>query len=110
LAGPFVGELFFKPFEPFVFHPERIALLAALFVVAYGLLRWRGQVRAWPMLVAAGAWASWAPWEAHAKAMDYNIRVDLLVICPLLAALTGLALVAAIWSRPRRPADSPSEP
>jgi hypothetical protein len=85
----------FKIFEPFVMHPERIAVVAALFLLGYAVLRWRGHLRAWPLLVSAGAWGLWVPWELHCTAMGYNIRVDLLLLCPLLIWVTLWALIAS---------------
>jgi len=83
----------FMPFEPFILHPERIAVVAVLFLAGYALLRSTGRFRAWPLLVASGAWALWAPYEAFATAMGYNIRVELLVLCPVLAVVTIWALI-----------------
>ncbi len=87
----------FKPFEPLVGHPERIAVVAGIFVIGYLLLRSSGRFRAWPMLVAAVAWGSWVPWEWFAKVMKYDIRVDLLLLCPLLIGVTLWSLVASFW-------------
>jgi hypothetical protein len=46
------------------------------------------------------------PWEMYAKAMRYDIRVDLLVIYPVLFAVTVWGLIASLWwkarSRPTR--------
>ena len=98
--------LLFEPLQPFILHPERIACVAILFVLWYAALRSRGHCRAWPLLVAGGAWTSWVPWEMYAKAMRYDIRVDLLVIYPVLFAVTVWGLIASLWwkarSRPTR--------
>lgn len=87
----------FLPFEPFVLHPERIALAAAVFCGGYAAVRLAGRFRAWPLLVAACVWASWVPWEWHASAMKWDIRVDLLVLCPLLLIITCWALLSTFW-------------
>jgi hypothetical protein len=87
----------FLPFQPFVSHPERIAVVAALFLLGYLALLLSGRFRPWPLLAAAVAWGSWAPWERYCEAMGYNIRVDLLLLCPLLAAITLWALIASFW-------------
>ncbi len=89
--------LLFKPFVPFVLHPERIAVAAGLFLLGYLALRLSGRFRAWPLLVAGGAWALWVPWEMYAKAMEYNIRVDMLLLCPVLLGVSVWALIASFW-------------
>ena len=90
-------SLIFWPFVPFLGHPERIAAVAGLFVIGYLVLRSSRRFRAWPMLVAAIAWSLWVPWEWYAKVMQYDIRVDLLVLCPLLLCVTFWSLVASFW-------------
>ena len=87
------------PFEPLILHPLRIAVVAAIFLVGYGALRSTNRPRAWTLLVASAAWALWVPWEAYSKAMGYNIRVDLLFLCPLLLIVTLWALIATLWPR-----------
>ena len=54
-------------------------------------------IKAWPLLVAAVAWGLWVPWEWHCKAMGFDIRVDLLVLCPLLLGVTCWAGIASFW-------------
>jgi hypothetical protein len=90
-------ELVFRPFSPFVLHPGRIAMVAALLLLAYLALHWTGRFRAWPMAVAAIVWGLWAPWEWYANAMKWDIRVDLLLVCPFLVVVTAWAVVASFW-------------
>jgi hypothetical protein len=71
-------------------HPS-LALLGA---IALALL-WRS-ARSRIALVAAVLWVAYAGWEITVSEdrADANIRIDLLVIYPVLAVLT----VLAVWS------------
>jgi hypothetical protein len=90
----------FLPIYPFINQPERIAVVAVLFLLGYLALRSSSRFRAWPLLVAAIAWGLWAPWEWHCKEMGYDIRVDLLMLCPALLGVTVSALIGAFRPRP----------
>lgn len=83
----------------FVWHPGRIAVVGGMFLV---LVAWHYYVRrrvCWSAILAALAWFGFAWWESLAKANGWNIRVDLIVIAPLLFVATGYGLVGAF----RRP-------
>ena len=75
--------------------------MAVLFFTGYLALRSSSRVRTWPLLVAAIAWGLWVPWEWHCKAMGYDIRIDLLVLCPMLLGVTVWALIGAFWPKPQ---------
>jgi hypothetical protein len=96
-------NLIFLPIQPFVGHPERVAIVAALFFIAYALAFVRARKvhrpRAWPLLVPALLWTLFVPWEAYCKAGSYNIRVDLLVIWPILAIATLGGIATTLASR-----------
>jgi hypothetical protein len=83
----------------FVGKPLHILLVAGLFLAAYSVLRYRpvgvGKRRR-PILVAAITWVLYAGWEwlVQARTPEANIRVDLMVIWPLLATVTAWALIA----------------
>lgn len=84
-------KFLFAPLVPFVSHPGRIVVVAVLFFSAGFLLTiWRRKI-IWGPLSAGVAWASFAAWEQHCVKMRYNIRVDLGLIYPLLAAFTIFA-------------------
>ena len=85
-------KIVYAPFVPFVWHPERIAIVAGIFFVAFIVTQ--RHFRAWPFLVAAIAWAVLVPWEYYCKVQEANIRVDLLLIWPLLLIITGWSLIA----------------
>ena len=84
----------------FVAKPQNILLIAVVFLAAYLALRFTvvsiGKHPGW-LLIASGAWGLYAAWEwlVQVKTPDANIRVDLLVMWPLLAVLTLLALYRA---------------
>jgi hypothetical protein len=91
----------------FVWRPERAALVAVLFgaaafpwcraavaKLADFVAQWMSRrFRGWPCIVAAVAWAVYAIYEAYAKAKGWNIRVDLLLIDPMLGIVSAAALV-----------------
>ena len=96
--------LIFLPFEPLILHPVRIAAVAGIFLLGYLVLRSFSRFRAWPLLVAAIAWGLWVPleWYCTTQRPIPNIRVDLLLICPLLLAVTFWALIASFWLKSRK--------
>jgi|GEM_PF-1508007 len=68
---------------------------AALIVGLLFVWGWRRR-RSWPLLLAAVLWIGYALWEAGVQwfTPEADIRVDLLVIYPLLAIVTVLALLS----------------
>lgn len=74
----------------FVNNPLNIALVAVVFGAGYLGLRSAGR-HATPLLIVSGAWLLYAAWEwlVQTRTPEANIRVDLLVIWPLLALLTA---------------------
>ena len=89
----------------FVRHPL-LALLPALALAALWLWRRRA-----PALIACIAWLAYCAyeWAMQARVLcsgDCNIRIDLLLILPLLLALSLWALIASL--RQRRPIKSTS--
>ena len=111
-------KLFFLPIQPFVGHPERVAVVAALFFLAFVvvliLAKRVRRLRAWPLLVPTLLWTFFIPWEAYCKAGGYNIRVDLFLICPILLIATVGGIVASFkretqTRRNTQPGDSPND-
>ncbi|MDI6099536.1 hypothetical protein QLQ12_13110 [Actinoplanes sp. NEAU-A12] len=62
--------------------------------------------RWWPCAAVAPLWALYALWEASLQGKGYNIRVDLLLIHPVLTLLSVLAVIGVAWPSARR-ADVP---
>lgn len=80
----------------FVGKPLTILAVAVLFVVGFLALRGGSQASGrnpTPLLTAAGAWAAYATWEwlVKVRTPEADIRVDLLVIWPVL-------LVVSLWA------------
>lgn len=85
----------------FVGKPLNILLVAALFLTGYIARRWMATDASRPsrsLLFAAIGWALYAAWEwaVRAYSPEANIRVDLLVIWPLLAIFSAWAIFRAI--------------
>ena len=81
-------------------QPLAILLVAACFFAAYLALRfrWSGLVRhPRALLVGSIAWGSYAIWEGLVLLLtpEANIRVDLLLIWPLLGMLSLWSLLRA---------------
>ena len=84
----------------FVGKPLNILALAVLFLVCYLALRFTalGPARhPGSLLIASMTWGLYAAWEwlVQIKTPEANIRVDLLVIWPVLAILSAWALFRA---------------
>ena len=85
----------------FVDKPLNILALAVLFLAGYLTLRFTSLgVDRHPrsLLLASIAWGLYAAWEwlVQLKTPEANIRVDLLVIWPVLAILTAWALFRSL--------------
>lgn len=75
----------------------------AVFVALYALSRNR------LILAAAAAWLLYLPYEYSMKLRllctgECNIRIDLLILYPLLALLSALGIIGFLWSLARRSA------
>lgn len=92
-----LGQILYAPIVPFVDHPGRIASVAMLFLALFGAVKLGRRYWPWPLLWTAGFWAAFALWEwmvlRHGEA---NIRVDLLVIYPILLGVTLWGLWAGV--------------
>ena len=90
---------------PFIQNPALIALIGGLFFVAYLLLRGKPERRSSALLVPATAWLLWALWEWAIVVFspEADIRVDLLLIIPLVLVASGYGIAALFFKR--KPAD-----
>lgn len=84
-------------------RPGNILIVCAAFFVACLLSRSGAPAnrrRAGPLAVASLAWGGYAAWEwfVQVRTPEANIRVDLLVIWPVLAVLSAWALYRALRS------------
>jgi hypothetical protein len=84
----------------FVGKPLNILVVTVSFVAAHLALRhWSAGSGRSPraLLVAAGAWALYAAWEwlVQVRTPEADIRVDLLVIWPVLAVVSAWSILRA---------------
>jgi uncharacterized membrane protein YidH (DUF202 family) len=89
-----VCEILFAPLVPFVGHPVRCGVVAGIgLVLAAGLLlsRRRGGGL---MIIGGVAWALLAAWERYCLVQGFDIRVDLMVLGPVMIAISiGMIVV-----------------
>lgn len=83
--------------------PQNILVVAIAFLVGYVVPRFTAlsnRRRFGSLLIASVAWGVYAAWEwlVQAKTPEANIRVDLLVIWPMLAILSAWALYRVLRS------------
>ena len=81
-------NILFLLMQPFVWHPGRIAIVAGIFFLTFVFLLlvrlYFRKLNPWPLLIPTVAWSLFAVWEMHCMAKGYNIRVDLLLVSPIL--------------------------
>jgi hypothetical protein len=94
-------------FNAFVQNPAWIALIGGLFFVAYLFLRGNPQRRSRALLVPATAWLLWAVWEWAITVFspEANIRVDLLLIIPVVLIASGFGIAALFFKRTPSPTE-----
>ena len=85
----------------FVHKPLNILIVAAVFAIGYLALRFTalGEARhPGALLVPAIGWALYAAWEwlVMVRTPEANIRVDLLVIWPVLLVLSVWFVISAV--------------
>ena len=86
----------------FVQNPAGIFLVSGIFFGIYFLLRnASAAVRPRPLLWVALAWALWAAWEFAVVRFspEADIRVDLLLIVPVVLIASVAGVIAVFWPR-----------
>ena len=88
----------------FVGQPLTIAVIGLLFLVAYGIISCTslGQGRNLrPLLISGIEWGIYAGWEwlVLARTPEANIRVDLLLIWPILGMMSLWAIIQLVMVR-----------
>jgi hypothetical protein len=91
-----LSQIVFAPIIPFVGHPERISVVALMFWTLFWLLQARRRYWSWPLLWTAGFWTAFALWEWLVLLQEADIRVDLLLIYPILVGVTTWGLWAGL--------------
>jgi hypothetical protein len=84
--------------QPFVAQPERILTVSVVLLIAIGCCYFVKRRVPWPLVAAAVGWLLFSPWEYYCTVHKYNIRVDLLLIAPLLIVITIWGLAALVWT------------
>ncbi|HMS27716.1 MAG TPA: hypothetical protein PKC80_10155 [Burkholderiaceae bacterium] len=84
--------------------PINILIVGIVFLVAYLISRFAApakQLQVKPLLISTIAWCSYAVWEwfVLVKSPEANIRIDLLVIWPMLAILSAWTLYRLLQSK-----------
>jgi hypothetical protein len=97
-------ELLFYPILPFVFFPPLAFVVAGLFVWALWW-RWREPfMRRFGIAMAVAAWGLFGVYECYmyywSRTVIAPIRVDLLLLTPILYTVTIFGLVQAFMRRP----------
>ena len=77
------------------------ALLSLAWILVRGWLEPDPRTRALPVGVS-GVWVTYAMWERFAVSPGDNIRVDLVLIYPVLLGVTIAAILALVGMRNRR--------
>lgn len=84
-----------------VHKPLNIALVAVLFGIGFLVRKFGGggeAPNAWWLLVAAAGWVLYAAWEwlVMTRTPEANIRVDLMLIWPVVLALSAWGIFKAL--------------
>jgi hypothetical protein len=96
IVTPALVDAFFAPANYFVWHPDRIAVVAAVLFGAAVLGFAVKRKLCVALVVASFCWLCFVPWEYYCTVQRYNIRVDLLVIWPVLLLVTVWGLITAV--------------
>lgn len=85
----------------FTGNPLLLAAVAAIFFIAYFLTRNNPNLKAKTLLFPAIGWLAWAVWEWGVQTFspEANIRVDLLLIMPIMLILTSYGIVFLFRSK-----------
>jgi hypothetical protein len=84
----------------FIEQPDRAFLVAATFLVAFILVSRARKRPVWAFLIPILAWIAYGLWEISLPGKGMNIRIDLLLIYPVLFVLTIVGLFMARAKRP----------
>lgn len=83
----------------FIDHPWRAAVIGVIFVLAFIVVLMRSgrpsSAGGWAIGVTAVLWLLYAAWEwgIQRNSPDANIRIDLLLIYPILAIMSVISII-----------------
>lgn len=87
-------EVLYLPIQPFVWNPLACFAVAGGFGVFWLLLRGKHSTQS--IAVAALAWTLFGFWKSYAHRTGANIRVDLLVLAPVIYIITILGIMRTV--------------
>ena len=104
-AESFFMDIIYQPFVIFIYNPW-LALIPAGLLAALGIIAARSFSTARRLIwIATAMWATYAVYEIVLYISDYSgaeaIRIDLLLIAPILWLLTIIALISLALVRLR---------
>ena len=94
-----VMEFLYAPIQPFVWHPERAFIAAAIFIglVIVAVFVNKGTIKIkpiMPLLMAFGCWVLFGINEYIAHSTKTDIRIDLLFFGPAIMLISAYAIYA----------------
>ena len=98
-------SLYFAPLTPFVSHPDRIAVVGAAFMVTAIYVGMAHRRLSWPSIAAGLCWLLFAAWERYCVVQGYDIRVDLVLIWPVLLSVTLWGVLGPLLRKRSEPVD-----
>lgn len=90
-------ETVFAPANVFVWHPERALLVASAFFATFFVVFKIRRQQTISLLIAGFFWVAFSLWELLATIRRWDIRVDLLLLWPLLIVISSVAIVAFLF-------------
>ena len=70
---------------------ELVFVISAVFCVAFFLIRRFTTKRAWPVLGSSIIWLLYAAWELYCTTGQYDIRIEMVIIFPIL-------IIVSLWA------------
>jgi len=95
--SPQLLRYLFLPIRSLVGNAKAIFVVSGVLFAAALYLRVLGVRNILPLLGAAATWCLFAVWENFCTQQRYSIRVDLILIAPLLLIITLTAVLWSLW-------------
>jgi hypothetical protein len=92
-------ELLSMQINPFAWDSAWMFMVGWGFLCIAPVLHLLRRFRSWPLLTTACVWILYAIWEAYCENQNYNIRVDLMLLPPILVIVTVWGIVIAWLKR-----------
>jgi hypothetical protein len=82
--------------RPYIGNPTAILVTGVILLAIAGYFRLLGARNNLALIASANAWFTYAAWEFYCVQKKYDIRVDLLLIAPLLFFITLWGVISAV--------------